>query len=314
MIEGFEVPLHRSLTEPILLGGAPRAIAIVNGTIAAALGLGLQLWLAGLLLWVRRPLARRVRRQARSGLRRQSCRRHLRQQGVSRMLNLAEYRQQVRPARRSSALGGAGRARRRAQQGWQLPAQLALSRSRSGERDRGRTGRRLRARQQCAAPASARAGRCSSRPSAIRRRAIPHSDFPDPASWLVDEERRAQFEDGVSLGRDGNQTFAREHFENAYILTLLYLPPPDRVARAERALIETEGGEQKRDWRQELDALRRGDRPRSRSPRPGHAGDRATRRWRDADLSAPHDFDQAPYRSRSRTRRSISMRILADHP
>ena len=46
-IEGFEVPLHRSLTEPILLGGAPRAIAIVNGTIAAALGLGLQMWLAG---------------------------------------------------------------------------------------------------------------------------------------------------------------------------------------------------------------------------------------------------------------------------
>jgi type IV secretion system protein VirB3 len=52
VIEGFEVPLHRSLTEPILLAGAPRAIAIVNGTIAAALGLGLRLWLAGLLLWV----------------------------------------------------------------------------------------------------------------------------------------------------------------------------------------------------------------------------------------------------------------------
>ena len=52
MIEGFEIPLHRSLTEPILLAGAPRTIAIVNGTIAAALGLGLQLWIAGLLLWI----------------------------------------------------------------------------------------------------------------------------------------------------------------------------------------------------------------------------------------------------------------------
>jgi type IV secretion system protein VirB3 len=52
MIEGFEVPLYRSLTEPVLLAGAPRAVAIVNGTIAAALGLGLHLWLAGLLLWV----------------------------------------------------------------------------------------------------------------------------------------------------------------------------------------------------------------------------------------------------------------------
>jgi type IV secretion system protein VirB3 len=50
-IEGFEAPIHRSLVEPILLGGAPRAIAIVNGTVAASLGLGLQQWLAGLVLW-----------------------------------------------------------------------------------------------------------------------------------------------------------------------------------------------------------------------------------------------------------------------
>ncbi len=52
MIEGFDVPLYRSLTEPVLLAGAPRAVAVVNGTIAAALGLGLQLWVAGLILWV----------------------------------------------------------------------------------------------------------------------------------------------------------------------------------------------------------------------------------------------------------------------
>jgi type IV secretion system protein VirB3 len=50
-IEGFEAPMHRALVEPLLLGGAPRAIAIVNGTVAAALGLGLQQWIAGLLLW-----------------------------------------------------------------------------------------------------------------------------------------------------------------------------------------------------------------------------------------------------------------------
>ena len=48
---GFEVPLHRALTEPILLGGAPRTVAIANGTLAAAVGLGLQLWLPGLALW-----------------------------------------------------------------------------------------------------------------------------------------------------------------------------------------------------------------------------------------------------------------------
>jgi len=51
-IAGFEAPLHRALTEPILLGGAPRAIAIVNGTVAAAMGLGLQMWIAGIVLWL----------------------------------------------------------------------------------------------------------------------------------------------------------------------------------------------------------------------------------------------------------------------
>jgi type IV secretion system protein VirB3 len=51
MIEGFEVPLHRSLTEPILLGGAPRTLAIANGTLAVALGLGLRLWLPGIAVW-----------------------------------------------------------------------------------------------------------------------------------------------------------------------------------------------------------------------------------------------------------------------
>lgn len=48
---GFEVPIHASLGSPILLGGAPRGLAIVNGTLAAALGLGLQQWIAGLLVW-----------------------------------------------------------------------------------------------------------------------------------------------------------------------------------------------------------------------------------------------------------------------
>jgi type IV secretion system protein VirB3 len=50
-VPGFSVPVHRALTEPILLGGAPRAIAILNGTLAGAVGLGLQLWLPGLLIW-----------------------------------------------------------------------------------------------------------------------------------------------------------------------------------------------------------------------------------------------------------------------
>ena len=49
-LPGFEVPLHRALTQPELLGGAPRGFAILNGTLAAAIGLGLRLWLAGAVL------------------------------------------------------------------------------------------------------------------------------------------------------------------------------------------------------------------------------------------------------------------------
>ncbi|WP_163266319.1 conjugal transfer protein TrbE [Chelativorans alearense] len=72
----------------------------------------------------------------------------------------------------------------------------------------------------------------------------PHSPFPDPASWLVDEERRAAFEEG----RQGR------HFESRYHITLLYMPPPDTQARTENALLERdrqgEGGA--RDWRREF--------------------------------------------------------------
>jgi type IV secretion system protein VirB3 len=51
-IPGFLAPVHRALSEPILLAGAPRAIAIANGTLAAAVGIGLRLWLVGLGLWL----------------------------------------------------------------------------------------------------------------------------------------------------------------------------------------------------------------------------------------------------------------------
>lgn len=51
-IPGFTAPVHRALIEPILLGGAPRTVAIVNGTLSAAIGLGLRLWIAGGLFWL----------------------------------------------------------------------------------------------------------------------------------------------------------------------------------------------------------------------------------------------------------------------
>ena len=49
---GYSVPVHRALTQPILMGGAPRMAAIFNGTLGAALGLGLQLWVVGIVYWL----------------------------------------------------------------------------------------------------------------------------------------------------------------------------------------------------------------------------------------------------------------------
>jgi type IV secretion system protein TrbE len=63
---------------------------------------------------------------------------------------------------------------------------------------------------------------------AVRRPALdyPDSDFPDPASALIERERAAQFaEEGA-------------HFESRYFLTLLWMPPAEDAARAERWLYE----------------------------------------------------------------------------
>src|SRR5258707_8884737 len=54
----------------------------------------------------------------------------------------------------------------------------------------------------------------------------PRSEFPDPVSELVEAERRAQFE------QEG------AHFESAYYLTLLFMPPAEEAARAEAWLYE----------------------------------------------------------------------------
>lgn len=77
---------------------------------------------------------------------------------------------------------------------------------------------------------------------AERREALgyPESCFPDAASWLVDEERRAAFE-----GADA-------HFESLYFLTLTFLPPPDQADTAGRALVERSDDNKGRDWRQAL--------------------------------------------------------------
>jgi type IV secretion system protein TrbE len=71
----------------------------------------------------------------------------------------------------------------------------------------------------------------------------PHSDFPDPVSHLVDEERRAAFEQSGVL------------FESSYVLTFVYLPPIENVGRAERLLIESAGDKGGLDYHDHLDSF-----------------------------------------------------------
>jgi type IV secretion system protein VirB4 len=54
----------------------------------------------------------------------------------------------------------------------------------------------------------------------------PESEFPDLISALVDSERKADFQESGA------------HFESAYFLTFLYLPPAEEAARTEAWLYE----------------------------------------------------------------------------
>ncbi|MEE9380706.1 MAG: conjugal transfer protein TrbE [Hyphomonadaceae bacterium] len=69
----------------------------------------------------------------------------------------------------------------------------------------------------------------------------PAGDFPNAASWLVDQERRLRMEE------DGTA------FESHYYLTLLWLPPADTAGRAEQILIETPTREVTTGWRDRLE-------------------------------------------------------------
>ncbi|PKL97028.1 MAG: conjugal transfer protein TrbE, partial [Gammaproteobacteria bacterium HGW-Gammaproteobacteria-7] len=70
----------------------------------------------------------------------------------------------------------------------------------------------------------------------------PQSEFPEPLSWLVDEERRAAFEAQGS------------HFESVYHLTLLYLPNEESRSRAAGLLYEHKS-QRGVDWRERLAAF-----------------------------------------------------------
>ncbi len=69
----------------------------------------------------------------------------------------------------------------------------------------------------------------------------PHSEFPDPLSRLIDEERKGAFEQTEGL------------FECRYVVSFVYLPPVETVGRAEQFLIETPEARNGPDYRHYLE-------------------------------------------------------------
>ena len=231
-VPGFFAPVHRALTDPILMAGAPRTVAIANGTLAAAIALGLRLWIPGALIW--------VAGHARSPSGRPSAIPQVRGCGAppsalsrtwfwrvrARMLNLAEYRNRPAGPRRFSCPG-----RRLVAEG------VVLNKDGSFQRTA-----RFRGPDLDSATPAELVGVTARLNNALRRlgsgwaifveaqriaaQTYPHSAFPDPASALVDLERQDAFEE------------AGAHFESRYFLTLVWLPPAEDASRVEGWLYE----------------------------------------------------------------------------
>lgn len=71
----------------------------------------------------------------------------------------------------------------------------------------------------------------------------PASTWRDPVAWLVDEERRALFEEAGS------------HFESRFFLTFAYLPPTHQVGRAEQLFIKRPDGDAGTSYAERLDGF-----------------------------------------------------------
>jgi type IV secretion system protein VirB4 len=77
---------------------------------------------------------------------------------------------------------------------------------------------------------------------AERREALdyPEGHFPDPVSWLIDEERRSAFQaEGA-------------HYESRFHLTLTWMPPTDGSDTLMRKFVQRPEAETGRDWRADL--------------------------------------------------------------
>ena len=71
----------------------------------------------------------------------------------------------------------------------------------------------------------------------------PESEFPDLASWLVEQERKGAFEAELT------------HYDSTFYLTLCYLPPEDRTNKAQDLLLETPDNHRGFDARDHLNAF-----------------------------------------------------------
>jgi type IV secretory pathway VirB4 component/type IV secretory pathway TrbD component len=248
-VPGFAVPLHRSLTEPILLGGAPRAIAIAVGTLAASVGIGLQLWIAGLAIWI-------VGHAASVWLTRTEPQfigvfgRHLQMRAPywtrereTGMLDLREYR--TRRVLLADYLPWAGL----------VAPGIVLNKDGSLQRTC-----RFRGPDLDSATDAELVAVCARLNNALKRlgsgwalfvealrheaAGYPVSRFPDPVSFLVDRERRAMFETEGA------------HFESQCFLTFAYLAPPESAERVQDLLCDSAGEKRGIDWREQLEAFR----------------------------------------------------------
>ncbi|MEE9380198.1 MAG: conjugal transfer protein TrbE [Hyphomonadaceae bacterium] len=77
----------------------------------------------------------------------------------------------------------------------------------------------------------------------VEAKDYPYSEFPDAASWLVDQERALQADE------------AGARFESHYYLTLLWLPPADATGHAEKALIQRPDTEDAQNWHHRLETF-----------------------------------------------------------
>lgn len=71
----------------------------------------------------------------------------------------------------------------------------------------------------------------------------PVSEFPDLASWLVEQERKGAFEAELT------------HYDSTFYLTLCYLPPEDHTNKAQDLLLETPDNHRGFDARDHLNAF-----------------------------------------------------------